>query len=94
MDDLKAPNDEGLHNYLKRIRKESGLTQTELGVEIDISRETISAIENGGRAPLENMSNPKIRRWKEACYKSARQNKKSLIEKLYEDLKRHLINLL
>ncbi len=41
----------GLKNYLERIRKLHGLTQDELAEKLEVSRQTISSLENGRYNP-------------------------------------------
>ena len=40
-----------LHNVLKKLRKERGLTQTEVADALNISQKTYSHYENGTRKP-------------------------------------------
>jgi HTH-type transcriptional regulator/antitoxin HipB len=52
---------------LKRMRKESGFTQTELAARLSVSRETISAIENEKQETINSLSIDIIERWWKVC---------------------------
>jgi putative transcriptional regulator len=42
---------EGLHNSLRELRGELGLTQAELAEQVGVSRKTINTVENGVFVP-------------------------------------------
>jgi HTH-type transcriptional regulator/antitoxin HipB len=63
-----------LPQILKDLRKEADYTQDELSPRIGISRETISAIENGKRETIENLSVEVINKWWSVCRSKAREN--------------------
>lgn len=81
------------HTHLKELRIEAGLTQTELGVLVGVSRETVSAIENGKVSQLENLGVPKINRWYATCLEHASNNaRKDKIKTIFSSLKRNIWN--
>jgi DNA-binding XRE family transcriptional regulator len=52
---------------LTQLRKEAGYTQEQLGLRLDISRETISAIENERPETLNNIAVTVINKWWSVC---------------------------
>ncbi len=56
---------------LKKLRQESGLTQQDLAVRLDVSRETVSAIENCHHSAMTSLSDDLREKWWKICASSA-----------------------
>lgn len=65
--------------HLRALRREAGLTQEQLGEEISLSRETISAIENGHQEVKSATSLETIENWIRVCRSKSDKSKKTSI---------------
>lgn len=52
---------------LKQLRKESGITQIQMAKYLEISRETVIAIENNHPGSIDNLSFEKVNSWGRYC---------------------------
>lgn len=62
---------------LKRLREEAGFTQQELANRLQVSRETVSAIENCHRAAISALSDDLREQWWKVCESGASIDTKS-----------------
>lgn len=53
--------------HLRLIRKEAGYTQEELAEALDLSRETISAIERNKETAINSITIDVVNRWRQVC---------------------------
>lgn len=56
---------------LRDLRKDAGFTQEELAEKLDISRETVVAIENNHKQTIEALALKKVVEWRIACESKA-----------------------
>ena len=61
-------------NELRLLRKESGLTQAQLGARIGLSRETVSHIENNNSRAINALTVSTLTKWRSECHKFASPN--------------------
>lgn len=56
---------------LKQLREEAGLTQSDLAARVEVSRETISAIENCHQSAMSALSDDLREKWWRVCSANA-----------------------
>lgn len=69
---------------LRKLRLNSGLTQAELAVKLNISREKVVAIENCHLATMQELETDLISVWWHLCKPKADEDTKSEFRKLIE----------
>ena len=68
--------DKKIPEILKQLRKESGYTQKELADKVGVSRETVSAIENGHVNTLKGLREESLSKWWLVCkHRSKKETK-------------------
>lgn len=73
---------------LRGIRKEAGFTQAELARRVNISRETIIAIEKEHPRTIQSLELDIVRRWWKACHiKVSSQTKHTFVDYIMQFLK-------
>lgn len=69
-------NDKKIPEILKNLRKEAGYTQKQLADKVGISRETVSAIENGHVNILKGLREEALSKWWLVCKHKSKQETK------------------
>lgn len=64
---MSRQNDKFDGAFLRKIRKQAGLTQAELSRKLGISRDTIIAVEKSRDGTIDDLGIVTVRDWIEAC---------------------------
>jgi HTH-type transcriptional regulator/antitoxin HipB len=82
MPESKTLNPRMKGEKLKGLRKEAGLSQQELANHLDISRETVCAIENNKPETLRSISVEIMVDWSSICVRRIRATNRSRADRL------------